>query len=94
MGIENMNNKIVHDEKNRVFRLTENGVNAELLYLMLGRNTVDFYRTFVPVEWRGQGLAEQLVRCGLNWANAEGHEILASCWYVQRVLDNDKRMQA
>lgn len=47
---------------------------------------VDFTHTFVPIELRGQGLAEKLVRYGLSWAKSANLEVEASCWYVQKFL--------
>lgn len=48
--------------------------------------SIDFTRTYVPANARGQGIAEALVRQGLKWARAEGFEITASCWYVEKFL--------
>lgn len=51
-------------------------------------NTVDFHRTWVPPSQRGGRMALMLVRAGLAWAGQEELDARASCWYVQRVLDN------
>lgn len=48
--------------------------------------TIDFTRTYVPPELRGQGIAEALVRRGLAWAKEQGYQIRASCWYVGKFL--------
>ncbi|MBY0420233.1 MAG: N-acetyltransferase [Pararheinheimera sp.] len=56
---------------------------AELLYsLDPNSRKINFYRTYVPVSARGQGLARQLVEAGLFWAKAQGYHIEASCSYV------------
>lgn len=55
---------------------------AVLEYALSGNSGVDFYRTFVPPEHRGRGIAEALVDAGLAWARSENLEIEASCWYV------------
>ena len=58
---------------------------AELTY-DINDDQVNFTRTFVPNELRGQGLAEKLVRYGLSWAKSANLEVEASCWYVQKFL--------
>jgi predicted GNAT family acetyltransferase len=47
---------------------------------------INFSHTYVPPELRGQGVAEKLVRTGLQWAQQEQFEIRASCWYVAKFL--------
>ena len=59
---------------------------AELNYQMVDGHTVNFRRTFVPKSQRGQGIAEQLVRAGLTWANQANYQIVADCWYVAKFL--------
>lgn len=76
--------EIVHEDG--VFRVTDAGQSAELLYLLTASGDIDFYRTFVPPAWRGQGVGEWLVRAGLDWARQQGYRISASCWYVQKFM--------
>ncbi len=51
-----------------------------------GACQINFHHTYVPPEMRGQGVAEQLVRAGLQWAKQEQFQISASCWYVAKFL--------
>ena len=44
--------------------------------------TVYFTHTFVPPEMRGRGVAEKLVRAGLDWARAQGRRVEPQCSYV------------
>lgn len=79
-----------HPERN-CFTIPMNGKESILQYRYLGTDPespegVEFTRTFVPEELRGQGLAEALVRRGLAWARAEDFRISASCWYVEKFL--------
>ena len=55
---------------------------AVLEYALTGSGGVDFYRTYVPPEHRGRGIAETLADAGLAWARSENLAIEASCWYV------------
>lgn len=45
-----------------------------------------FDHTFVPVELRGQGIAEQLVRTALVDARAEGLSVVPQCSYVEKFI--------
>ena len=78
---------IEHQQDKQRFIIPFEGYEAVLEYQVSGKN-IDFNRTFVPNELRGQGLAERLVRHGLKWAKAQDFEIEASCWYVQKFLKN------
>lgn len=77
---------IQHDTEQQRFVLQLEGGEAILEYRLLSGNGIDFSHTFVPPALRGRGVAEKLVRTGLSWARAQGYEIQASCWYVQRFI--------
>jgi predicted GNAT family acetyltransferase len=49
-------------------------------------STVNFTHTWVPPELRGGGHAQVLVRHALSWAETQGLQITASCWYVRKFL--------
>lgn len=71
------------------FVISQSGDEAVLAYRLSGNGdnaTINFYSTYVPPEFRGQGLAEKLVRAGLKWAKEQGFHIEASCWYVAKFL--------
>lgn len=84
------NIEIQHQPEQRRFVINVEKQQAVLEYALDnksdGRTVVDFYRTFVPPEFRGKGFAEKLVRHGLAWARAQGHDIEASCWYAAKFL--------
>lgn len=50
------------------------------------KTAIDFDHTWVPAEFRGKGIAEKLVRTGINWAKEQGYELHASCWYAAKFL--------
>ncbi|QLE83709.1 MULTISPECIES: GNAT family N-acetyltransferase [Shewanella] len=76
---------IVHQEPQQQFvaGIPEN--QARLQYEVNGQN-INFHHTFVPDSMRGQGVAQQLVERGLEWANSQNYVISASCSYVQKFL--------
>lgn len=67
------------------FELRLDGQVCELLYRREG-GRVFFTHTLVPAGLRGRGLAAQLVAAGLQWAKAEGLEVVAVCSYVAEFL--------
>jgi predicted GNAT family acetyltransferase len=77
-----------HIEKNR-FVLNRSNNECVLDYCLIERpdcQGIDFTSTYVPFALRGQGLAEELVKFGLEWAKDQGYQIEASCWYVKKFL--------
>lgn len=87
------NSDIHHSPEQQKFTLAVAGTEAVLEYRLLPSAsedkqpaTINFTHTYVPPELRGRGLAESLVRHGLKWARAQGYQIRASCWYVNKFL--------
>lgn len=76
---------IEHQPDQQRFVLIKDGQECVLDYRLSGKQ-IDFTHTYVPFRLRGQGLAEVLVAAGLQWARAQGYELSASCWYVQKFL--------
>ncbi len=84
MGFKNLIT-ILHQPEQQQFIVQQNGQQAVLAY-RLQANQIDFYSTFVPPEFRGQGIAEKLVRTGIAWAKEQGYQLQASCWYAAKFL--------
>jgi hypothetical protein len=77
--------QVIHDANAQCFYLSCQGEQALLQYHQHGQR-VDFYRTFVPATWRGQGIAARLAEQGLTWARQQQLVISASCSYIARLL--------
>lgn len=89
---------VVHHPNENCFRLLPDGYESSqqpaiLKYEMLSEKEVDFTSTFVPPALRNQGLAEALVREGLQWARQQHFTIVASCWYVDKFLKLGRHTQ-
>ncbi len=78
---------IVHDPAAKQFYMTVNGSRAYLAYMDLGKQTLDIYRTYVPDELRGKGLAGQLAEHALRYADARGYTVIPSCSFVERYME-------
>lgn len=82
---------VIHQPDEQRFVVKQDGQESVLEYRLLRDQGIDFTHTFVPVALRGHGIAEKLVRTGLDWARQQGFEITSSCWYVSRFLKRRKQ---
>jgi predicted GNAT family acetyltransferase len=74
-----------HDEAAHRFEAVVDGHNSVLEYHLEG-NCAIFVHTFVPPALRGRGIAEKLVRAGLDWARGEGKRVVPACSYVDTFM--------
>lgn len=81
------NAPIIHDPAAKQFYMTVEGSRAYLAYMDLGKQTMDIYRTFVPDELRGHGIAADLTEHALQYAYARGYTVIPSCSYVERYME-------
>ena len=52
-----------------------------------------FMHTYVPTALRGHGIAEKLVRAGLEFAKAEKRKVVPECSYVAAFIERHKEFQ-
>lgn len=86
-----MSTQVVHDEAAHRFRATVEGHDVVLDYALGDDGSVDFHHTYTPPALRGRGLAGAVVAAGLAWAESEGRQVHASCWYVREYLEKQGR---
>lgn len=82
-----------HDEAARRFEIAAGTLSAHLDYEWRGDAMV-ITHTFVPVELRGRGLAEQLARAALEWARGRGARVVPACSYVARFIERHAEYQS
>jgi predicted GNAT family acetyltransferase len=58
------------------------GYEAEMTYVRRGEDTIVADHTFVPPEFRGQGIAEKLMNAAIEDARDNRHKIVPLCSYV------------
>ena len=79
--------KIIHDEEDfRFYAELEEGGNtaeAELTYNFTDEGMMDFDHTYVPESHRGQGIADKLVKTGLEHAREKNCKVIPSCPVVE-----------
>lgn len=52
-----------------------------------------FTHTYVPTGLRGHGIAEKLVRAGLEFARSEQRRVVPECSYVAAFIERHKEFQ-
>ena len=80
---------VQHLPEQNQFIIAHEGDEAVLAYRLFingEKSAIDFNSTFVPPELRGKGFAEKLVRTGITWAQEQGYELHASCWYAAKFI--------
>lgn len=77
---------IHHDLAGHQFETVVDGNRAYLAYMDLGKQTLDIYRTFVPNELRGRGIAAALAESALAYAQRMGYTVIPSCSYVEHYM--------
>ena len=81
--------QIRHEERDRRFVATADGLEGYLRYRPAGSDTLDLVSTFVPPELRGRGMGESLVKAALDHARERGYDVIPTCWFVDTVLDRN-----
>lgn len=86
-----MNIQVIHDKENQVFFADIQGQKAELMYKMPEDGLIDFTRTFVPENLRGNEIGKQLVTAGLKYARQNNYRVIASCRFAEKFLHSQHR---
>ncbi len=89
-----MNKKIKHEEKYQQFTMAVEGdEDAELAYATPTADIMDFTHTYVPKSARGEGLANELIEEGLQYAAANNRKVVATCPAVATYIERHKEYQ-
>ncbi|UGT53699.1 GNAT family N-acetyltransferase [Nocardia asteroides] len=46
----------------------------------------DFHHTMTFPEYRGRGVAADVVKYGLDDSRANGYQVVPTCWYVEKYI--------
>ena len=76
-----MNVAVTHNEARQRFEATVEGQLCVCDYQMRG-SVMWMTHTGVPAAVGGRGIAAELVRVALAWADGRGHRVMPSCSYV------------
>jgi predicted GNAT family acetyltransferase len=84
---------IRHDENGSRFVATIDAHDAYVAYMPVDDQTLEYRRTYVPTELRGQGIAGKLVAWALEYARAHGYRVIPTCSYVRGYLERNPEYQ-
>jgi hypothetical protein len=88
-----MEAKVVHDEAAQEFTIDLEGDQAELAYAKPEDKVLDFQHTFVPENFRGEGMADKLIKTGLEYAQDNDYKVIASCPAVAAYVRRHKEYE-
>ncbi|WP_347156774.1 GNAT family N-acetyltransferase [Pontibacter chitinilyticus] len=88
-----MEMNIIHDEEDLRFYAELGAEQAELTYTYPEDDVLDLDHTFVPEDYRGQGLADKLVKTSLDFARSQSYQVIPSCPVVEAYIKRHKEYQ-
>ena len=80
-----MNVAVTHNEARQRFECTVDGHLCVADYQLRGK-VVWMVHTGVPSAVGGRGVAAELVRTALEWADAQGYRVEPACSYVEAYM--------
>jgi predicted GNAT family acetyltransferase len=69
------------------------GAQLAVADYVLEEGRIVFTHTYVPTGLRGHGVAEKLVRAGLEFAKTENRRVVPQCSYVAIFIERHKEFQ-
>jgi uncharacterized protein len=80
---------VQHEKNYQQFTIKFNDEDAELAYSKPSDGIIDFTHTYVPQSARGQGVAQLLVKEGLQYADENKLRVIASCPMVSTFIEKN-----
>lgn len=88
---------VKHSPEDQEFTVDIDGQGGELAYSLPADQVIDFNHTFVDEPLRGQGIADELIKTGLQYAEDNNLKVIASCpavsAYIRRHKDYEKLLK-
>ena len=81
---------VEHKESIHRFIYDNGEAKAFLSYSRPNPETIRFTSTYVPHEFKGQGIGKTLVEAGIEYADSQNLKIESSCSFVTRYLERKK----
>jgi uncharacterized protein len=86
---ENKDIKVNFEEKANRFAVRLNGKIAYLTYEKKDDKKVAFDHTYVPEDYRHQGIAGELTETAMEWAKKNNLMVIPACSYVRWWIDQN-----
>lgn len=75
--------------KNKFYKIVD-GLECVLEYDIRDDNTIVFYHTYVSHQIRSRGLAQELIKAGLDYVVENKLNIVPACSAVRRYMDRNR----
>jgi hypothetical protein len=85
--------EIKHDEDENKFYIIVNGSEAYLRYIMVDNDTMEIVQTYVPNELRNRGIAGEIVRGCLSFAEEKKLRIIPTCSFAEAFIKRHKEFE-
>lgn len=82
--------KISKGESAGKFFIPLDGKEAHLKYRMRNENTIDYFSTFVPPQYRGKSYGEDLVTYALVYARKHNLKVIVTCPFIKEFLSKNE----
>jgi uncharacterized protein len=83
-----MTHTITHQEKTGRFEIT---LGDKLAYLQYQRRdqVIEYSYVYVPVEYRGHGIAAELALYAMKYAQAQSLKVIPTCPYIRAFMHKE-----
>ncbi len=84
--------EILHDIQKQKFYVVVDGLESHLEYVKM-ENVLNLIHTYVPDALRGKGIAGEVVKAALTYAEENELKIIPSCSYVAAYIQRHKEYE-
>ena len=84
--------EILHDIQKQKFYVVVDGLESHLEYVNM-ENVLNLIHTYVPDALRGKGIAGEVVKAALTYAEETELKIIPSCSYVAAYIQRHKEYE-
>ena len=85
--------QIKHNAEDQEFTTEVDGHSGELAYSLPMDDVIDFSHTYVDEDIRGQGVADELIKTGLKYAEENNLKVVATCPAVSAYIRRHHEFQ-
>jgi len=84
--------EILHDIQKQKFYVVVDGLESHLEYVKM-ENVLNLIHTYVPDALRGKGIAGEVVKAALTYAEENELKIIPSCSYIVAYIQRHKEYE-
>lgn len=78
--------EVIHDINNSSFFIKIDNASSYVSYSLNDR-IMELYTTHTPLQLRGKGLAEKVVKAALDYAKENNFKVIPTCSYVRVFIE-------